>query len=50
MLARSVVVKQRFNKKYRHPLLDAKLTGSRLKQANFAASECTTPSFCHELL
>lgn len=32
-LERSAIVKQRFNKKYRHPLLDAKLTVSRLKQA-----------------
>ncbi|KAL4445801.1 hypothetical protein ABPG77_009000 [Micractinium sp. CCAP 211/92] len=31
-LGRPAIVKQRFNKKYRHPQLDAKLTVSRLKQ------------------
>ncbi|KAI3438592.1 hypothetical protein D9Q98_001016 [Chlorella vulgaris] len=30
--ARPVIVKQRFSKQYRHPVLDAKLTVSRLKQ------------------
>ena len=32
-LGRPTVVKQRFSKKYRHAVLDSKLTLTRLKQA-----------------
>ena len=32
LFGRPIIVKQRFSKQYRHPLLDAKLTASRLKQ------------------
>jgi hypothetical protein len=42
LLARSVIVKQRFSKQYRHASLDAKLTVSRLKQATAAACVCIT--------
>ena len=33
-LGRQAVLKQRFNKKYRHPTLDTKLTNTRLKQVS----------------
>ncbi|KAK9831085.1 hypothetical protein WJX74_002962 [Apatococcus lobatus] len=32
LLGRQAILKQRFNKKYRHPTLDTKLTNTRLKQ------------------
>ena len=32
LLGRSVVLKQRFRKKYRHPILDNKLNSGRIKQ------------------
>ena len=39
-LARPTIVKQRFSKKYRHPLLDAKLTVARLKQVGAGRPAC----------
>lgn len=42
-LGRPTIIKQRFSKKYRHALLDSKLTLSRLKQVNVAPSK---PSSC----
>lgn len=33
-LGRPVIMKQRFSKKYRHPVLDTKLTVGRLNQAS----------------
>ena len=34
LFGRDVMVKQRFNKKYRHPLLDQKLTRKRTLQVS----------------
>lgn len=43
-LGRPVILKQRFNKQYRHPKLDSKLNTNRLKQVGqqFILSGCST--------
>lgn len=43
-LGRPAIVKQRFNKKYRHAILDRKLTLSRLKQASLCMSHAAHAS------
>ena len=48
-LGKPVIIKQRFSKQYRHPVLDSKLTVGRLNQACFLLgqhSQQSCPKAC----
>jgi len=40
-VGRKCVIKERFSKKYRHPLLDAKLTLKRLNAVSLSNQHCS---------
>ena len=45
-LGKPTIIKQRFSKKYRHPVLDSKLTQLRFKQVHIlGANICMNPKF-----